>query len=215
MDKYTRPDFSAMALITIDTQQDTLDLQPFEVPGTSAILPTLQTLLRACRQAALPIIHMIRLYKEDGSNVDLCRRSLVETGSVPFKPGSPGSEPAKELLPGPNIHLDAGLLLSGGIQLIGPKEVIIYKPRWGAFFRTPLENHLCQLGVTTLVITGCNFANCPRASIYEASERDYRLVLVEDAVSGLDNRAKEEMRRIGILVAGSTAITEAILLGKK
>ena len=39
MDIYTSPDFTSAALITIDTQCDTLDGQPLEIPGTSAALP--------------------------------------------------------------------------------------------------------------------------------------------------------------------------------
>lgn len=37
-DPHTAPDFTAAALITIDTQRDVLDGGPFEVPGTSAAL---------------------------------------------------------------------------------------------------------------------------------------------------------------------------------
>ena len=37
-DPYLAPDFASVALVTIDTQQDTLDGQPFEVPGTSDAL---------------------------------------------------------------------------------------------------------------------------------------------------------------------------------
>ena len=48
-----------------------------------------------------------------------------------------------------------------------------------------------------MVIAGCNYPNCPRTSIYEASERDYRIVLVEDAVSGLYERGRAEMANIG------------------
>jgi hypothetical protein len=68
---YTRPDFRSMALITIDMQQDFLAGQPFEIPGTSEILPELQKLTVAFRRAKLHIVHMVRLYKSDGSNVDL------------------------------------------------------------------------------------------------------------------------------------------------
>lgn len=39
MNRYTEPDLKAAALITIDTQRDTLDGQLLEIPGTSAILP--------------------------------------------------------------------------------------------------------------------------------------------------------------------------------
>ena len=77
---------------------------------------------------------------------------------------------------------------------------MIYKPRWGAFFQTPLEKHLKRVGVDTLVFCGCNFPNCPRTSIYEASERDFRLILIEDAVSGLYDKGAEEMRKIGVVV---------------
>ena len=38
MDKYTAPDLTSSALITIDTQCDTLDGQPFEIQGTSGEL---------------------------------------------------------------------------------------------------------------------------------------------------------------------------------
>ena len=103
-----------------------------------------------------------------------------------------------ELLPDPDIRLDAELLLSGAIQQVAPGEVVVYKPRWGAFFGTPLEAHLQELDVSSLAFTGCNFPNCPRTSIYEASERDFRIVLVEDAVSGVYERGLEEMRRIGV-----------------
>src|SRR6266566_7848147 len=73
--------FSSVALITIDMQQDTLDGHPFEIPGTSAILPPLKRLLHYFREAGKPIIHMVRIYQPDGSNVDLCRRELVEQGA--------------------------------------------------------------------------------------------------------------------------------------
>lgn len=208
--RYTQPDFSSIALITIDTQRDTLDGQPLEIPGTSAILPAMRDLLHAFRHAQRPIVHMARLYKTDGSNVELCRRSVVEGGTAMLAPGSLGCELAEELLPQPGIRLDADLLLSGESQQLGPREVVIYKPRWGAFYSTPLEVHLRELTVSTLAFAGCNFPNCPRTSIYEASERDFRIVVAEDAVSGLYERAKEEMRNIGVAIMPADKLAEAI-----
>ena len=75
MSRYTEPKWSKSALITIDTQCDTLDGQPFEIPGTSAVLPRMETLLQTYREAGKPIIHIVRLYKADGSNADLCRKA--------------------------------------------------------------------------------------------------------------------------------------------
>ena len=184
-DPYTEPDFASVALVTIDVQRDTLDGAPLEIPGTSAALPAMHALVDAFRDAGRPIVHVVRLYVPDGSNVDLCRRSAVEAGARYLAPGAPGSQLAAELLPAGAPALDCELLLAGGVQSVGEDEVVIYKPRWGAFYRTPLEDHLRERQVSTLVFCGCNYPNCPRTSIYEASERDFRVVLVRDAVSGL------------------------------
>src|SRR5207247_7488079 len=64
---YTAPQFQLSALITIDTQRDVLDGQPLEVPGTSAALPKMRTLAGAFRGAGRPIVHVVRLYRRDGS----------------------------------------------------------------------------------------------------------------------------------------------------
>jgi nicotinamidase-related amidase len=58
---------------------------------------------------------------------------------------------------------------------------------------------------------GCNFPNCPRTSVYEASERDFRVVLVEDAISGLYPKGKEEMLNIGVQVMKTEAVKQAVI----
>ncbi len=88
--------------------------------------------------------------------------------------------------------------------------MVIYKPRWGAFYETPLEAHLRDRRVSTLVFCGCNFPNCPRTSIYEASERGFRIVLVEDAISGLYDRGREELQNIGVRLMGTGKVVEAL-----
>jgi nicotinamidase-related amidase len=120
---------------------------------------------------------------------------------------------ASELLPREGIRLDEERLLSHGIQTIGEDEVVIYKPRWGAFYNTPLEQYLRGQGISTLVFSGCNFPNCPRTSIYEASERDFRVVLVDDAVSGLYDQGRKEMRNIGIELLLTKQVCEAVKRG--
>jgi len=70
------------------------------------------------------------------------------------------------------------LLPSGAVQDLGCNEVVIYKPGWGAFYEMPLGSYLNDLGINTLVFVGGNYPNCPRTSIYEASERDYKIILV-------------------------------------
>lgn len=201
MDNYTQINFKRSTLITIDTQCDTLDGQPHEIKGTSAALPKMLALLQAFRECKQPIVHIVQIYKQDGTNVDLCRRSAVEGGAQMLLEGHQGCELAVGLFPDRTVHLDHDLLLSGDIQSIGQNESIIYKPRWGAFYKTPLEKHLRNVDVNSLIFSGCNFPNCPRTSIYEASERDFRIALAEDAISGLYPQGKLELEKIGIRVA--------------
>lgn len=210
MDLYTQLELKHAALIIIDTQCDTLDGQPFEIAGTSAVLPNMVELLNTFRIKRLPIVHIVRIYKADGSNADLCRRSALENGAKLLVEGTPGCEPAPALLPGSSITLDHERLLSGRFQEIGPTEWIIYKPRWGAFYHTPLEDHLRSLGVNSLVFSGCNFPNCPRTSIYEASERDFKIALAADAVSGLYDQGKIELEKIGVHVLTSKALLKEL-----
>jgi nicotinamidase-related amidase len=210
MSRYTDPEYHRSALITIDVQCDTLDGGSFEVPGTSALLPRIGRLAATFRSRGAPIIHVVRIYKPDGSNVDLCRRDAVHRGASLVIAGSLGSQIAPPLLPSALPQLDSELLLRGGIQEAGSKEWIIYKPRWGAFFQTPLESHLRSLGISTLVFTGCNFPNCPRTSIYEASERDFRIVAIDDAISGLYDRGRAELENIGVMVVDTDSYMKEI-----
>jgi nicotinamidase-related amidase len=211
MDKFTQPDFASVALITIDTQKDFLDGQPFEIPGTTAVLPKMQTLLQGFRKHNKPIVHIVRIYKKDGSNVDLCRRRAVIQGFRVVIENTPGSELADKLLADPSVPLDHQKLLSGSIQKVSTNEVIIYKPRWGAFYQTPLDTHLKRIGISTLIFIGCNYPNCPRTSIYQASERDYKIVLVQDAVSGLYPIGLAEMKNIGVFLMKSSDVLARIL----
>jgi nicotinamidase-related amidase len=119
------------------------------VAGTSAAARAIADLRDAFRRVGAPIVHVVRLYRADGSNADACRRGPIEDGLKLVIAGSPGAEIVEELVPQGTV-LDAERLL-----------------------------------------------NCPRTSIYEASERDFRVVVVEDAVSGLYDRGRDELRAIG------------------
>jgi nicotinamidase-related amidase len=198
--------------VLIDVQRDFVDVSDdmggeeasMPVAGTAAAIAAMSKLAKAFRERGLPIVHIVRLYQPDGSNVDLVRRRLIEQGARIAAPGSAGSQIAADLLLDV-VELDHELLLSGGLQQIGTAEHVIYKPRWGAFYRTSLERHLRESGIDTVVFAGCNFPNCPRTSIYEASERDFRIVLVSDAVSGLYDRGVDECRAIGVDVRDLSA----------
>lgn len=176
------PHWQSAALIMIDLQRDFLGGGASPIAGTSEIVPAAAALAAAFRRAQRPIVHVIRFYEPGSSDVDLPRRAMVEAGARIVVPGSAGAQIPDEVLPGP-VDLDPELLLSGVPQSIGPEEVVIFKPRWSALHRTGLETWLRDHGCDTVVVAGCNLPNCPRATLFDASERDFRCVLATDAVS--------------------------------
>ena len=207
---HSLPPLQSAALVTIDVQRDTLDGAPLEIRGTSAAVPRIAALAQAFRQAGRPIVHIVRLYRADGSNAEPVRRDLV-SGIIPLlRPGTPGRLLAPGIVPG-NPEFDDESLLVGSAQTVGDREVILYKPRWGAFYGTDLHARLDADGVDTLVFAGANFPNCPRTSIYQASERDYQVVIADDALSGLDEQGRTQMADIGVTLVSTAEITHALV----
>ncbi|MDX1425831.1 MAG: isochorismatase family cysteine hydrolase [Kiloniellales bacterium] len=199
MPDYTTPERDRIALLTFAVQKDcTSPGSPVGYLGGRATLARIGELAEGFRKAGAPIIHLVRLYRPDGSNVDACRRRSVEEGLRVLMPGSCGAELVPEVNPAPETRLDCAELLAGRPQELASREWALYRPRWGAFYRTGLEDHLQSLGVTTLAVCGCNFSTAIRATIYEASERDFRVVVVPDAISGATQEDLADLARIGV-----------------
>lgn len=199
MGDYTAPDRGHTALITVNAQRDFIAAgSPLRACGANAVVPVIERLVKGARAQNLPIFHAVRLYRPDGSNVDSFRRQAVEEGLRVLMPGTIGAELLGEASPKVEVRLDAGHLFAGNFQEIGDDEWALYKPRWGAFHGTKLEQQLRSLGVSTVIVCGFNFATSGRATVYEAGARDFRIVLVPDAVSGASEESIAELGRIGV-----------------
>ncbi|NLG54767.1 MAG: cysteine hydrolase [Rhodococcus sp.] len=206
---YVAPHWGSAALVVIDVQQDFLDDGDSPIPGTSDVLPQLTALVQAFRAASRPIVHVVRLYEPGGSDIDLIRRDAVEQGLRVVAPGSDGAQIPQQLLPAPTTLMPE-TLLSGEFQHVGAHEVIMFKPRWSAFHRTNLAQQLADWDVDTVVIAGCNLPNCPRATLFDASERDFRAVLVHDAVSQTTDERLTDLEKIGIVLTSADAVIDAL-----
>lgn len=80
------------------------------------------------------------------------------------------------------------------VELIKPQlddDYFMFKPKHSAFFGTPLESLLEQLGVRRLVLTGVTSHQCVLFTAMDAHVREYELILPADCV-GAGNR--EETR---------------------
>lgn len=209
MQDYLTPERDRVALLTIDAQRDfVLPNAPASVSGSMAAVPAMQRLTQAFRAVHAPIVHMLRLYRCNGSNVDLCHRASIEAGQRIVMPGTSGAELIDELKPDLNLRLHPDQLLDGKLQEIGKKEWLCYKPRLSAFFQTPVEHHLKSLGITTIVICGTDFSTSPRSSVYAASNRDFRIVLATDAISGATDTGLDELAQIGVYLMSTDKLLD-------
>jgi maleamate amidohydrolase len=63
-----------------------------------------------------------------------------------------------------------------------PSDTVIEKTKASAFFGTPLEAHLVDLGIDHVLIAGCTTSGCVRATVLDASYRNFGVTVVEEAV---------------------------------
>jgi nicotinamidase-related amidase len=69
------------------------------------------------------------------------------------------------------------------VQPLAPREgeLVTYKTRASAFFGTPLQTNLRNLGVDSLVVAGETTSGCVRASVVDAYSLGFDVVVVEEA----------------------------------
>ncbi len=203
---YLSPEWSSSALVMIDVQHDFVD-GPSAIPGTAERIGAMAGLVRAFRGARRPIIHIVRSYQAGESDVDTVRRDAIESGDAAVQPGTQGARIPSTLV---DADPDWELLRSGAPQQVGADEFLLCKPRWSAFHRTPLAALLRELGVTTVVVAGCNLPNCPRATLFDATERDYRAVLVTDATSQTTPERLADLELIGVQLSTVDEVSAAL-----
>lgn len=63
-----------------------------------------------------------------------------------------------------------------------PGEILLPKKHPSAFFGTPLVSHLIDLGVDTLVVSGCSTSGCVRSTVVDAFAYNFRVLVPYDAV---------------------------------
>jgi nicotinamidase-related amidase len=203
-DRFTELHPLSLALITMDVQNDIVNPDgALAIREGSAVVPRLAELVRAARAGQRPIFHIVRLYLPDGSNAELCRRTAIAGGERLCIPGSDGAELVASLKPEGAPGLDGTHLLRGEAQQLGPQEWAVYKPRWSAFFGTPLVTLLRERGIDSLLIAGYSFPRCVLSTIWGASENDFRIGLVIDATSEVSEPEVADLRGIGVQMVTS------------
>lgn len=196
---YTLLNPDSCALLVVDTQNDFGHPDgAYPMPALEHVMPELVEAIEIFRRNDKPVIHIVRLYRPDGSNVDPCRRWQFEQGEMRMAvPGTWGSELVESTNP-TGATLDAEALLAGEVQKLTPLEFVIYKPRFSAFHDTPLQPFLEAGGIDSLVIAGFTFPNCITAAQLGATDRDYRVGLIPSACTQISDDGLQAMQNKGV-----------------
>ncbi len=205
-----RFEVSHTALVIIDMQRDFIEPGGFgqtlgnDVSLLAAIVPTVQRVLHAWRQAGGMVVHTRESHRPD----------LMDC------------PPAKRLRGAPRLRIgDAGpmgrILVAGepGNQIIAALapvdgEFVIDKPGKGAFHATALQQLLRQNGISHLIVMGVTTEVCVQTTLREANDRGYDCLLVEDGTESYFPAFKQatlEMLRAQGAIVGWTAPSALLL----
>jgi ureidoacrylate peracid hydrolase len=166
------------ALVVVDMQRGFVEPgQAMEVPPARETVPVIRALLEAFRGARLPVVFTAFVYSPD---VPLLVGEL-HPEHTPAAPGGPRGfgAPSSCCLEGdPSAEIIEALTSREG-------EPVIRKRWYDAFAGSELDGALRARGITSLVVTGTMTDICVLATVVGAFNREYRVTVVDDAVSTL------------------------------
>jgi nicotinamidase-related amidase len=96
-----------------------------------------------------------------------------------------------------------------------PKDIVITKRQWGAFYGTQLDLQLRRRGIRTIVIGGIATNFGVESTARDAFEHGYALVFVEDAMAGLSSEAHSFAIKTIFPRLGRIRSTEQVLAALK
>lgn len=200
------------ALIIIDMQRDFVEPGGFgdalgnDVSRLQACVPAIARLLAAARRLGLPVIHTREAHRPDLSD---CPSSKRMRGDCRLKIGDAG--PMGRLL----VDGEPGNAIIDALKPL-PGEVELAKPGKGAFYATPLQEILQQLGVTHLLFTGVTTEVCVQTTMREANDHGYECLLVEDGTESYFPEFKQATLDMVIAqggIVGWVAACDAVIEG--
>lgn len=188
-----RPDPQRAALLVHDMQR--YFLAPFVGEPVGTVTANIASLLAVCRERNVPVIFTAQPGRQDAKE-----RGLLNEFWGPGIGGVIDDDPAAadiidELAP----H---------------PTDTVLTKWRYSAFQRSPLAEHLAELGRDQLIITGIYAHIGCQATAVEAFMRDVRPFFVVDGVADFSRRHHDQAceyvaQRCGVVVT-TAEVCEAL-----
>jgi ureidoacrylate peracid hydrolase len=144
-----------------------VDLQNFFVDTTedgADLVDRVNELAAVCRAAGILVIHTAHVLRSDGSNMGVLGELVPDINEGLLNKG------AETAALHPRLHID-------------PRDVLVEKPRFGAFYGTDLELSLRSHGIDTIIVSGISTDVCCDTTAREANARDFRVLFLSDATA--------------------------------
>jgi maleamate amidohydrolase len=151
------------ALLVIDFVRAYLERSSPLYAGVEQARADCETLLRAARAAAIPIVHTNVVYQPGGRDGGVFFRKVPALKC--FEIGA---------------HPDLAAFAEGLEPM--PGETVISKQYASAFFATSLASTLTSLGVDSVLIAGLSTSGCVRASAVDCVQHGFVPLVVREAV---------------------------------
>ena len=165
------------ALLVIDMQDEFVKPQwtPFWVPEATRIVNRVRRLIGFCRGRKIPVI--FTAFARTHSNLD-----RPKTGA--FMPNR-----YRGKVPDDPAYFKEGRIW----HELKPRqdELVVHKPSYGAFFDTPLESILKNLGRDTVIICGTLTNFCCGTTARQAYERGFKVIVGSDVTATDDPELQE------------------------
>lgn len=164
------------ALLVIDMQDEFVrpGWTPYWVPEATRQVPRIKRLITTCRTAGVPVIFTV---------FSATHRYLDRPTTGPLMPNRY-----------PDLESDPRWFRDGRIWCElepQPEDVVIHKPSYGAFYDTPLETILKNLGPDTILICGTLTNYCCGMTARQGYERGFKVVVGSDVCATDDPTMQE------------------------
>jgi len=174
-------DPQATGVIAVDLQNDFGSkggyVDSFGVPidGARATIEPIARVLAAARAAGMLVVYTKMAFKRDLSNV-----------------GGPDSPNRERLGLGAGDFLIQGTWNTDIVPELAPRpaDVVISKLRYNGFFETELDDVLRARAIKSLVFLGWTTSVCVESTLRDASDRDYRCVVLADCTAETIGRSQ-------------------------
>ncbi|MFC6974358.1 cysteine hydrolase [Halomicroarcula sp. GCM10025709] len=177
------------AVLTVDLHRGHLDpeIATLPVPADRAeeIVDASERLVTAARANDFPVIHVTTAYR-DASEI---------TSNPKWNETEVSDGDSREAISEHNVYGNTeGMEIMPA--LAADEDTFLQpKKRYSPFLETDLPFVLRVNDIETLVVAGVNTNTCVQCTCFEATNRDYEVVVVEDCVGSMDG---EEFHQLGL-----------------